>query len=289
VGFLASTGSLLIDGVSYGMVLFLISAGLTITLGVMRVVNLAHCGFAMIGGYAALALVQRWGVGLVGALLAATAFTTALGAILERTLYRWIYATSELGQILMTIGLAFVMVASVNLVFGSTTHTLPVPEWLSGTWQYGGVSLSIYRAFLIIVSVAIAIGLWCLLEFTEFGAKLRAAVDNPRMARCVGINVPRVFAYTFVGGCGLAAIGGILGGQLLPLEPWYALRFLVPVLMVVAVGGLGSLKGSVFAALMLGLIDTFGRYYIPAVGAFVIYFAAVASLLLRPEGLFARR
>jgi branched-chain amino acid transport system permease protein len=164
-----------------------------------------------------------------------------------------------------------------------------VPEWLSGTWQYGGFSLSIYRAFLIVVSVALAIGLWCLLDFTEFGAKLRAAVDNPRMALCVGINVPRVFAYTFVGGCGLAAIGGILGGQLLPLEPWYALRFLVPVLMVVAVGGLGSLKGSVFAALMLGLIDTFGRYYIPAVGAFVIYFAAVASLLLRPEGLFARR
>ena len=289
MGSLASIGSLLIDGISYGMVLFLISAGLTVTLGVMRVVNLAHCGFAMIGGYAALAFVQRWGVGLIGALIAATAFTIAVGAILERTLYRWIYAASELGQILMTIGLAFVMIASVNLIFGSTTHTVPVPEWLSGNWQYGAFSLSVYRAFLIVVSIALALGLWGLIEFTEFGAKLRAAVDNPRMARCVGINVPRVFAYTFVGGCGLAAIGGILGGQLLPLEPWYALRFLVPVLMVVAVGGLGSLKGSFFAALMLGLIDTFGRYYLPAIGAFVIYFAAVVSLLLRPEGLFARR
>jgi branched-chain amino acid transport system permease protein len=289
VGLLASTGSLLIDGISYGMVLFLISAGLTVTLGVMRVVNLAHCGFAMIGGYAALALAQRWSVGFIGALVAATAFTTALGGALERTLYRWIYAASELGQILMTIGLAFVMVASVNLIFGSTTHTMSVPEWLSGNWEHGAFSLSIYRVFLIIVSVALAIGLWGLIELTEFGAKLRAAVDNPRMARCVGINVPRVFAYTFVGGCGLAAIGGILGGQLLPLEPWYALRFLVPVLMVVAVGGLGSLKGSFFAALMLGLIDTFGRYYLPAIGAFVIYFAAVVSLLLRPEGLFAKR
>ena len=289
MGFFASTGSLLVDGVSYGMVLFLISAGLTVTLGVMRVVNLAHCGFAMIGGYAAIAFAQRWSVGFIGALVAATALTTALGAVLERTLYRWIYATSELGQILMTIGLAFVMIASVNLVFGSTTHTVPVPEWLSGTWELGAFSLSVYRTFLIVVSVVLALGLWGLIEFTEFGAKLRAAVDNPRMARCVGINVPLVFAYTFVGGCGLAAIGGILGGQLLPLEPWYALRFLVPVLMVVAVGGLGSLKGSFFAALMLGLIDTFGRYYIPAVGAFVIYFVAVVSLLLRPEGLFANR
>jgi branched-chain amino acid transport system permease protein len=289
VAFLASTGSLLIDGISYGMVLFLISAGLTVTLGVMRVVNLAHCGFAMIGGYAALALIQHWGAGFFSALVAATAFSALLGALLERTLYRWIYATSELGQILMTIGLAFVMVASVNLAFGSTTHTLPIPEWLSGTWQYGTFSLSVYRFFLILVSIALAIALWLLLEFTEAGAKLRASVDNPRMARCVGINVPRVFAYTFVGGCGLAAIGGILGAQILPLEPWYALRFLVPVLMVVAVGGLGSLKGSFFAALMLGIVDTFGRYYLPSIGAFVIYLAVVICLLLRPEGILARR
>jgi branched-chain amino acid transport system permease protein len=286
VGFLASTGSLLIDGIAYGMVLLLISAGLTVTLGVMRVVNLAHCGFAMIGGYAALALVER--LGFVGALVAATALTAALGALLERTLYRWIYATSELGQILMTIGLAFVMIASVNLVFGSTTHTLAIPEWLKGNWQFGPLVLSVYRLFLILVSAAIALGLWVMLEVTEFGVKLRAAVDNQRMARCVGIDVQRVFASTFMTGCGLAAVGGILGGQLLPLEPWYALRFLVPVLMVVAVGGLGSLKGSFFAALMLGLTDTFGRYYLPAVGAFVIYLAALVSLLWRPEGLFAR-
>src|SRR5262245_3649525 len=270
------------------MVLFLLSAGLTVTLGVMRVVNLAHCGFAMIGGYAALALIQRWGIGFLTAVVAATALSTALGAVLERTLYRWIYATSELGQMLMTIGLAFVMVASVNLVFGSTTHTLPIPEWLSGTWQFGTLSLSVYRSLLIVVSISLAAALWLLVEFTLAGAMLRAAVDNSRMARCIGINVPRVFAYAFVGGCGLAALGGILGGQLLPLEPWYALRFLVPVLMVVAVGGLGSLKGSFVAALMLGLIDTFGRYYVPAIGAFVIYLAVVICLLLRPRGLFAR-
>ncbi|MFL6795870.1 MAG: branched-chain amino acid ABC transporter permease [Xanthobacteraceae bacterium] len=288
MSFLASTGSLLIDGIAYGMVLFLISAGLTVTLGIMRVVNLAHCGFAMIGGYAALALVQRWGVSFLAALVAGTAFSAAAGAVLERTLYRWIYATGELGQMLMTIGLAFVMVASVNLVFGSSTHALPLPEWLSGAWYAGPISVSVYRAFLIGVSVTVAALLWLVLELTVVGAKLRAAVDNASMARCVGINVPQVFACAFVGGCALAALGGIIGGQLLPLEPWYALRFLVPVLMVVAVGGLGSLKGSFFAALMLGVVDTFGRYYAPALGAFVIYLAVVLSLLLRPDGLFAR-
>jgi branched-chain amino acid transport system permease protein len=280
--------ALLVDGVSYGMILFLISAGLTITLGVMRVANLAHCAFAMVGGYAALAVVNAWGWGLLAALPVATAVTIALGAVLERTVYRWVYATSQLGQILMTIGLVFVMIASVNLLFGSSMHSLPVPAWLAGTWEHAAFTLSIYRAFLVVVSVALALALWAVLDGTEFGAKLRAAVDNPRMARCVGIDVPRIFAITFAAGCGLAAIGGILGNQMLPLEPWYALKYLVPVLIVVAVGGLGSLRGSFQAALLLGLIDTFGRYYIPAAGAFIIYVVAGAALLWRPEGLFAR-
>jgi branched-chain amino acid transport system permease protein len=288
VATVATLTTLAVDAISYGMVLFLISVGLTVTLGVMRVANLAHCGFAMIGGYAALALIQYWGLNLITALPLATAFTVALGAVLEHTLYRWVYVTSQLGQILMTIGLVFVMVASVNLAFGSSTYTLPIPAWLSGTWQNATFTLSVYRAFLIAASVVIALVLWVVLEFTAFGAKLRASVDNARMARCVGINVPSVFAWTFAAGCGLAAIGGILGGQLLPLEPWYALRFLVPVLMVVAVGGLGSLKGSFAAALLLAAADTFGRYFISGSGAFVIYGAVVILLLLRPDGLFAR-
>jgi branched-chain amino acid transport system permease protein len=188
----------------------------------------------------------------------------------------------------MTIGLVFIMVASANLLFGSNLNSIPLPPWLSQSWSYGAIAISSYRAFIIIVSTAIAVVLWAILEFTDFGARLRAAVDNPRMARCVGIDVPRVFSITFAVGCGLAAAAGILGMQILPLEPWYALEYLVPLLMVVAVGGLGSLKGSFYSALMLGLIDTFGRYYVPAAGAFVIYLAVLALLTWRPQGVFAR-
>jgi branched-chain amino acid transport system permease protein len=285
---LSTNTSLFVDGVSYGMVLFLISAGLTITLGIMRVANLAHCGFAMVGGYVALALMTEAGLGFIAVLPLATLAIVLLGLVLERTLYRWVYASSQLGQILMTIGLVFVMVASVNLAFGSSTYTLTTPNWLQGTWSGASFTLSRYRAFIILLGVSICGCLWYVLEFTLFGAKLRAAVDNPRMARTVGVNVPNIFAATFAVGCGLAAIGGIVGSPLLPLEPYYALRLLVPVLMVVAVGGLGSLGGSFGAALLLGIVDTFGRYYIPTVGAFVIYFTVVLVLLVRPQGMFGR-
>ena len=286
--YLLATVSLLVDGVSYGMILFLISCGLTVTLGIMRLLNIAHCGFAMIGGYVALALVNHFGMNVLTALPIAVAATVLLGLALERTIYRWVYETSGLGQILMTIGLTFLMIAAVNVAFGSLLQTIPVPGFLAGTWQPAGVSISIYRMFLALVSALIAGGLWYVLDYTDFGARLRAAVDNPRMARCVGINVRRIFSQTFAAGCGLAAIGGILGTQMLPLEPYYALTYLVLVLIVVAVGGFGSLKGSLVAAIGFGVVDTFGRYLVPAAGAFVIYVVLVAILLARPQGLFAR-
>lgn len=280
--------ALLVDGIAYGMILFLMSVGLTITLGVMRIANLAHCAFAMAGGYVAIALVRSGHFGLFTALPIAVAATMVLGAMLERSVYRWVYATGQLGQILMTIGLVFIMVATANLLFGSNLNALPLPSWLSQRWSYGAIAISSYRAFIIAMSTGIAVVLWAILEFTDFGARLRAAVDNPRMARCVGIDVPHVFSITFSVGCGLAAAAGVLGTEILPLEPWYALEYLVPVLMVVAVGGQGSLKGSFYAALLLGLVDTFGRYYIPAAGAFVIYLAVIALLMWRPQGVFAR-
>jgi branched-chain amino acid transport system permease protein len=284
----ATIVALLVDGVAYAMILFLMSVGLTITLGVMRIANLAHCGFAMIGGYVGFAFVSRAGFDLLSSLAAAAAATMALGAALERTIFRWVYAVGELGQILMTIGLTFVMIASANLAFGSALHAMPLPRSLTQNMQLGAISISAYRLFIIAVSTVIAGVLWAILEYTDFGAKLRAAVDNPRMARCVGIDVPRMFGFTFAVGCGLAAVAGFLGSPFLPLEPWYALEYLVPVLMVVAVGGLGSLKGSFYAALMLGVIDTLGRYFVPAAGAFVIYLAVLALLLWRPHGLFGR-
>jgi branched-chain amino acid transport system permease protein len=280
--------ALTFNGISFGMILFLISSGLTVTLGVMRLVNLAHCGFAMIGGYMAMAAVDYLGFGLLASLPVAIVGTMIVAAVIERTLFRWVYGVTELGQILMTIGLAFVMVALCNIVFGPLLHALPVPAWLTGNLEIVGVVISAYRCFLVVVSGLIAIGIWYVVERTDFGARLRASVDNQRMAQCAGINVRRIFSLTFSVGCGLAAVGGALGTQMLPLEPFYALDYLILTLIVVATGGLGSLKGSFTAALIIGVIDTWGRYILPSGGGFVMYAIVLVVLLARPQGLFAR-
>jgi branched-chain amino acid transport system permease protein len=285
---LKTIATLAVDGISFGMILFLISSGLTVTLGLMRVVNMAHGAFAMIGGYLALAGVRHLGVGLFPAALLAIAGTVAVAVVLERTVYRWVYRATELGQVLMTIGLTFVIISVITLVFDTSLHTLPVPALLAGNFDLGGVLVSGYRSFLVIVSCLIALAVWYVVERTDFGARLRAAVDNPTMARSVGINVQRVFAVAFAAGCGLAAVGGVLGTQMMALEPFYPLKYLVPMLTVVAVGGLGSLKGSFIAALLLGLGDTFGRYLLEYGGGLVIYVLVVLFLVVRPNGLFAR-
>lgn len=280
--------SLLVDGVAYGMLLFLLSAGLTVTLGVMRVINLAHSSFAMIGGYFALAALRLGGMPFWAAVLLGVAGAIAVSLLLERTLYRWVYKTHALGQLLMTIGLAFILTAVAKNAAGASLQTLPIPSALTGNWTLGGVSVSVYRAFVVAVSLAVGLALWLGFEKTNFGAKLRASVDDPAMARSIGIDVPAVFAVTFAIGCGLAALGGALGSPMLPLEPYYGLKYLVLVLIVVAVGGLGSLRGSLYAALLLGLVDTLGRYYIPMLGAVIIYLAVLAILLVRPQGLVGR-
>ena len=280
--------TLTIDGVSYGMMLFLISVGLTITLGVMRVVNLTHSAFAMIGGFITLWLMRSADMNFFVALPVGVIATMVLSLILERTLYQWVYKCDPLGQLLMTIGMTFVITALVKNLAGPQIQSIALPDVLLGQWSLGSLNISVYRLFVLGLSVAVAGALWLCLEYTTFGARLRAAVDNPRMARCVGINVPLVFSVTFAIGCGLAALGGAVGTQMLPLEPYYGLKYLVLVLIVVAVGGVGSLKGSLYSALLLGFIDTMGRYYIPALGGFIIYFAVLAILLLRPQGLVSR-
>lgn len=277
--------TLTVDGVSYGMMLFLISVGLTITLGVMRVVNLMHSAFAMMGGYFALWFMQAGDLHYFLALPLGVLATMVVSLLLERTLYQWVYQANPLGQLLITIGMAFVLTAVAKNLAGPQIQSLTLPEVLTGQLSLGAFSVSVYRAFVLLLSVAVAGALWLILEYTTFGAKLRAAVDNPRMARCVGINVPLVFSVTFAIGCGLAALGGAVGTQMLPLEPYYGLKYLVLVLIVVAVGGVGSLKGSLYSALLLGLIDTWGRYYLPALGGFIIYLAVLAILLARPRGL----
>jgi len=280
--------TLLIDGVSYGMMLFLISVGLTITMGVMRVVNLMHSAFAMVGGFITLWLASHVGLNYFVALVLGVAATMLISLVLERTLYQWVYKSNALGQLLMTLGMTFVVTAIVKNIAGPQIQSIVLPSILTGQLTLGAMNISVYRLFVLALSVVVAGALWLCLEYTTFGARLRAAVDNPRMARCVGINVPVVFAVTFAIGCGLAALGGAVGTQMLPLEPYYGLKYLVLVLIVVAVGGVGSLKGSLYSALLLGVIDTMGRYYIPALGGFIIYLAVLAILLLRPRGLVSR-
>ncbi|MBL0420041.1 branched-chain amino acid ABC transporter permease [Ramlibacter sp. AW1] len=277
-----------INGLVYGAILFLLSVGLTVTLGLMRMLNLAHCAFAMVGGYFAWALSARGGLSFYAAVPLAVLGTVALGYVLERTVYQWVYRATELGQVLITIGLTFVAIALINLAFGGLMQQVAVPPALSGQMQVGPATVPVYRIFLLGVSGLVALALWLGLERTGFGARLRATVDNKRMASCVGIHVERLLSITFALGCGLAALGGALGSQILPLEPFYGLKHLILVLIVVAVGGLGSLQGSAIAAVGLGIIDTLGRYYLPEIGGFLLYGLVLVLLLIRPQGLMGR-
>lgn len=276
--------TILLDGIAYGMVLFIISVGLTVTMGLMRIVNLAHGAFAMIGGYLATMLLSA-GLPFFAAAFVAALLVGVVGAAAERTIYRPLYRKGELAQALMTFGLTFVVIAALTAIFGTGIRPLPVPPALSGVVDIGFRTYPTYRLFLVALGLVLALLLWLLIDRSSYGARLRAAVDNPRMARAVGIDVNLLFTVTFAGGCALAAFGSVIGAALLPLEPYYALRYLVPVLVVVGVGGIGNFKGSFVAAIALGIIDTGGKFLFPQASAYLFYGAVIILLLLRPNGL----
>ena len=277
------------DGVAYGLLLFLISVGLSVTLGLMNFVNLAHGAFAMLGGYVCVLLLDRFGVPFLAALPLVALASALVGVVLERTLYRRLYGASHLDQVLFSIGLVFVAMSTAHFFFGAQQQPLQLPEMLSGQFHLpGGLDVGVYRLFLIVVGLALAFALQWMIAGTQFGAKLRASVDNPRAARGLGIDVDRVFVLTFALGSGLAGLGGALGVDMLGLDPGFALKYIVYFLIVVAVGGSGNIKGSLVASLILGICDVAGKYYIPQVGAFVIYAVMVAMLIFRPQGLFGR-
>lgn len=274
----------LLDGLAYGMVLFIISVGLTVTMGLMRVVNLAHGSFAMVGGYVAAMLVGA-GFPFLVAAVAGTVAAGLLGGLTEITIFRPLYRKGELAQVLMTFGMVFVTIAGLTALFGTDIKPLPVPAFLSGLVDLGFRSYPTYRLFLIGVGAVLAILLWYVIEGSLYGARLRAAVDNPNMARAVGINVNRLFTITFIGGCALAGFGGIIGADMLPLEPFYALRYLVPFLVIVAVGGHGGFKGSFVAAITLGVIDTAGKFLVPNIAPYLFFGLVFVILLWRPHGI----
>jgi len=278
----------LIDGISYGMVLFLISVGLSVTMGLMRFANLAHGAFAAIGGAVAVTLMTSAGLNFLLALVVAFAASALLGLLLEPILYAPLYGGDELDQVLMTIGLIFVAIASLNLIFGSTPLPMQLPPWLSASVDLGIRIVPAYRIFLIAVGGLLMLMLWLTLDRTEFGARIRAAVENPQMAQAVGIDTRQLIAVTFMLGCGLAGLGGARGAQMLPIDPVYPLRYLATFLIVVSIAGFGNIKGSAWVAIMLGLIETAGRYLLPGIAAFLTYLILIGVLLWRPDGLFSK-
>ena len=279
----------LFDGFAYGMLLFLLAVGQSVTLGMMNFINLAHCSFAMLGGYVTVVLMRQYGWPFFATLPAAFVVAALVSVLFERTLYRRLYRASELDQVLLTIGIVFISVAAAAYVFGTTQQPVQLPAYLRESFNLAGIHLVVYRAVLIVIALAITGALVAGLELTRFGAQVRAAVDNERMARGLGINVERTFAITFALGSGLAGLGGALAIEIVGLDPNFAFTYLIYVLIVVSTGGLGSVAGSFAAAAVLGISDVAGKYYVPQIGAFLIYLVMISLLMWRPAGLFGKR
>jgi branched-chain amino acid transport system permease protein len=279
---------ILLDGLAYGMILFIISVGLSLTMGLMGFVNLAHGAFAMAGGYVTVGLMSGMGVPFELALAGAFVLVGAASVVFERLLYARLYRAGELDQVLFTIGLVFMAIAAFTYVFGPAPRPIQVPHYLTGSVDLGFRTLAAYRVFMVALGAVMVAVLWYGVERTGLGAKVRAAVDNRRMAQSVGIDVDRLFTLTFALGSGLAALGGGLAVNLMGLTPTFAIQYLVFFLIVVAVGGPGSIKGAVVAAIVLGITDNAGKYLYPDGGAFFIYAATIALLLAKPAGLYGR-
>ncbi|WP_374366771.1 branched-chain amino acid ABC transporter permease [Piscinibacter sp.] len=280
--------TLLFDGIAYGMLLFVLAVGLAVTLGLMNFVNLAHGAFAMAGGYVTVLLMERAGVPFLATLPLAFMLPALVGAVAERTLYRPMYKRPHLDHVLFSIGLVFMAVSAVDYLVGSQQQIIKLPEFLQGRFEIGGVGIGRYRLFIVIVCLVLTAILQLVLARTRFGSRLRAAVDDPRVAAGLGINVNQVFSVTFAVGSGLAGLGGALGAEVLGLDPSFPLKFMIYFLIVVSVGGTTTITGPLLAALLLGIADVFGKYYVPKLGAFVVYTLMVVILFWRPQGLFGR-
>lgn len=280
--------NILIDGTSYGMVLFVIAIGMSITLGLMRFVNLSHGAFAMIGGYCAAYLTREASWSFWLAVPLAVLGTALLGAVLEATVLKHLYKRKELDQVLFTIGLTFVLIAATNAIAGPQVQLIKLPDSLAGSVDLGFRTLPTQRLLVLAVGVAVAaVSAWFVAR-TRFGVWLRAAVDNAGTASTLGIPIRLIQCATFAVGAGLAAVGGVLGAELMPLEPYYALKYLVLVLVVVAVGGMGSIAGSLAAAILLGVVETASKYLASDWGS-LFFFAAMALFLAwRPNGILRK-
>jgi branched-chain amino acid transport system permease protein len=280
--------TILFDGVAYGMLLFVLACGLSVTMGLMNFVNLAHGAFAMAGGYACVILVNKSGLPFFVALPLAFLTAALIGLVLERLLYRHLYGRPHLDQVLFTIGLTFMAVTAMDYLMGSQQVFIQIPDYLRSRIDVFGLGIGRYRLMIIVICGLLTIALQLILARTRFGSRLRAAVDDPRAASGLGINVSQVFALTFAFGSGLAGLGGALGAEILGLDPYFPLKFMIYFLIVVSVGGTSTITGPFLASLLLGVGDVAGKYYVPKLGAFVIYAMMIVLLIWRPNGLFGR-
>jgi branched-chain amino acid transport system permease protein len=280
--------TLLFDGIAYGMLLFVLAVGLAVTLGLMNFINLAHGAFAMAGGYITVLLMNRLGVPFLVCLPLAYLGAALLGAVLEPLLYRRMYAKPHLDQVLFSIGLVFIAVTAVDYFVGSMQQNIQVPSFLQGRFDISWVGIGKYRLFIIVVCALLTLALQWTLSRTRFGSQLRASVDDPRVAGGLGLDVNRIFLLTFAVGSGLAGLGGALGAEVLGLDPGFPLKFMIYFLIVCSVGGTTTITGPLLAALLLGIADVAGKYYVPKLGAFIVYTLMIVILMVRPQGLFAR-
>ena len=280
--------TLLFDGIAYGMLLFVLAVGLAVTLGLMNFINLAHGAFAMAGGYITVLLMNRLGVPFLACLPLAFIGAALIGAVLEPLLYRRMYVRPHLDQVLFSIGLVFMAVTAVDYFVGGMQQNVQLPAWLKGRFDIEWVGIGKYRLFIIVVCAALTLALQWVLSRTRFGSQLRASVDDSRVAGGLGLNVNRIFLMPFAVGSGLAGLGGALGAEVLGLDPSFPLKFMIYFLIVCSVGGTTTITGPLLAALLLGVADVAGKYYVPKLGAFIVYTLMIVILMVRPQGLFAR-
>ena len=280
---------ILFDGLAYGSLLFLVGVGLSITMGLMNFINLAHGSFAMIGGYASVYLANRAGIPFLATLPLAFVAAGLCGIVAERLLFQRLYKAPHLDQMLFTVGFVFSSIAAAHYFFGASQQFVAMPDMLQGQVRFMGVDFGKYRLLLIAFVAAVTLALHLMLSKTRFGAEIRAAVDNQDAAAGLGINVNLVFALCFALGTGLAGLGGALGVEVLGLDPTFPLKYMVYFLLVVVVGGAGSIKGPLIAALLLGVFDVAGKYFVPEIGAFIIYVMMIVLLITFPSGLGGKR
>lgn len=278
--------SIVIDSVTYGMTLFVIAVGLSVTLGLIRVVNLAHGLFAVLGGYFAWYAMTAWKLGYMPAAVVAIVVTALVGLVLERILFSRVYRRAALDQVLLSIGIMFVGIAACGAVFGDGIKTIALPASLSGPVELGFRAVPAQRLLVIASGVVVVLAMWWAYSSTKAGIRLRAVVDHTDAAESIGIDSRLFYAIAFALGAGLAGLGGILGAEIMQIEPFYPSKYLVVFLAVVAIGGLGSVWGSLGAAMLLSFVETSSKYLLPSLGSILSYAAMLAVLSLRPQGLF---